>query len=228
MPPPGQVVDPAALRDCLRDALVEVTHRVGPYDANHDGRVVVVCFGDSNTLGGLVGPGAAYPLQLERLLASPLWTVENAGFGGRAAFVPEARESLTAVLRERRPDFVILALGSVDLDYPDYRRSAADTRDALAALVRLSRATAPQTTVIVATVPQIRRHGRPNPEVDRLNALLLAGGEPFEHVVDFHTIVDDGQYLDWIHLNADAMRARAEAVLRHLSGSGAVPPAARP
>ncbi len=95
---------------------------IGVRDLNGDGRVEIVCFGDSITAG--IGdndggePGdpenGGYPARLQNLLSV---NVINAGEPGERTF--QGRSRLPGVLAQNRADYVILLEGVNDLEFGD-------------------------------------------------------------------------------------------------------------
>jgi lysophospholipase L1-like esterase len=77
------------------------------HDQNGDGKIVVLCFGDSITAGTIYG---AYPAELRTMLKGP--TVVNEGVFGETS--TEGRRRLPAVLDKVGADYVVLLEGIND------------------------------------------------------------------------------------------------------------------
>lgn len=98
---------------------------IGVEDLNHDGRVAVLCFGDSITRGVGDGPSAeslppspaGYPARLQPLLAPettlPLAVIDDGRPGERT---PTGVMRLRRDLEINRPDYTILLEGTNDIE----------------------------------------------------------------------------------------------------------------
>jgi len=209
--------------DAPRDHVAPV--RVRPWDTgvlrdrDGDGRIRVVCLGDSNTE---TPPGVA-PSWCDRLAAQgseapidPRLRVVNRGWGGStaretASFFP-ARVPLRYALENDAPDVVLLAFGTNDVLAGEEPAAIAGALDALALRVREAGA-----EPFVALVPPVQPpdHGA-NEAVNRVNGLLRERW-PAERLLDFHGGFGPEHFEDALHLDAagQAQRAqRAAAALR--------------
>lgn len=186
-------------------------------DVNGDGRVIVVCFGDSTTLGSLHG---SYPRTLGELLGGSATVVREGLYGDR---VEPAKERLRGVLDREAADYVVLLLGVNDVSQPE---TAAACDPVATTVVAALRAMADEVrrrraVPIVATIfisPRNSLAGVDGPAAARcaarINTDLRALPEPG---VDFEAVMRD-RYdeltIDGLHLNTAGARALAEAAAR--------------
>lgn len=134
-----------------------------PKDIGDNKRGVVAVLGDSITNGGCVPAGAPYPARLAGLIKK---TVANEGICGHTA--ADGRARVGGVLREHKPETLIVFLGANDLIQG---RDPADAANDLRAIVQAGKAN--KSRVIIATVlPMVDDHAVWNPGVIALNPLI--------------------------------------------------------
>jgi lysophospholipase L1-like esterase len=122
-------------------------------DVNHDGRIVVLTFGDSITRGvgdgprpGDTPPGSAgYPLRLQTLLGV---TIINDGHSGERT--TEGLQRLQRDVKDTHPDYAILLEGTNDLLVGDDPHRAVDNMRSMIDTVRAAGA-----IPILGTVPPL-------------------------------------------------------------------------
>lgn len=153
----------------------------------------ILAFGDSLTYGTDVGPAAAYPAVLERLLGNRYFTqditVANEGLPGEEAI--DAFPRFEAALRQHDPQVVLIMEGTNDLDY--------EMGDAVAEAIRTMALHARNggRDPIIATIPP-QGSRRANAErVERYNQLIrqIAAANRVP-LVDVHQIIRDGRCSD--------------------------------
>lgn len=190
-------------------------------DRDADGRLVVVCLGDSNT-ARRTGAPASWCERLGGMLPGASWEIVNRGLGGATA-VPHAsllraEEPFTYALENDAPDAVILAYGTNDVladvaaeeIVAAYRQLAQRAREAGVA------------PFIALTPPLQPASGAENTRILVLNRALREAFEP-ARVIDFHAGFDPAHFSDRLHLNesGQARRARlaADALERALDAA---------
>jgi lysophospholipase L1-like esterase len=182
-------------------------------DANQDGRITLVCLGDSNTQAM---PGAAAPWcdRLPPLLGADVQVV-NRGEGGATAApsLVDAASVVEHVVENDAPDLAVLWYGTNDV------LAETPTAEIVAALARHDRALlAAGALSWVALAPPVRS-GDPQlaGRVDALNDALRQAF-PAERLLDFHAGISDADLRDRVHLRGEAQeriaRRAAAAILR--------------
>lgn len=174
-----------------------------------DGDAVVLAFGDSLTHGTGAPDGAGYPAALARVTGLK---VVNAGVPGELS--GEGRERLPSVLREHRPELVVLIHGGNDImrGVPAER-----TRAHVAAMVKTCREAGAQVVLMGVS-------GR---------NLTLDAAAFYAQVADELAVAADLETLptlmrkptlksDRVHLNADGYARLADAVGDLLERHGAL------
>jgi lysophospholipase L1-like esterase len=192
------------------------TPSAGVHDVNGDGRIVVVCLGDSNTDRRWPPPDTPKWCELaaERM---PEWTFINHAVSG-ATVTRHADPRLWGDTQLDRAvpadaaDAVVLAFGTNDV------RGGRMTADIVAAYeVAVTTIEATGARAFVALAPPIYP---PEPEhagaLEELNRALRATFAP-ARLVDFHTGMGVKDFEpDGLHPNPGGQRKRAEAALRVL------------
>lgn len=187
-------------------------------DRNGDGRLRVVCLGDSNTQRTPGGP-PTWCEHLGELLPEP-FEVVNRGIGGATAIsgsLIQAHAPLAYALENDEPDAVILAFGSNDL-------IAGAEVDAIVEAYRahVLRAYEEGVTAYVALTPPVTpRHKKGNRRVRELNEALVEAFPPALRI-DFSDAAPE-DLVDDVHLGPSGQRKRARAaaeVLRRDAGVG--------
>lgn len=210
--------------------------RSGLIDLDRDGRVRVVCMGDSNTASNArFDDAAGWCSILGQLFERPGWTTVGRGRNGGSAAcglkafgqpLPCLRHSLADVLASDAPDAIILAYGTNDALY------GAPLDKTIAAL-RAAVATADALGIPtwVALVPPLAGPAAAaNPRVDAINRRILRS---FERTIDFHSPMrfpqdfwEDGIHVDGVlHpgvTGATGQGKRAQAALAVLEATRGV------
>jgi alpha-tubulin suppressor-like RCC1 family protein len=176
-------------------------------DRNMDGRLVVVCLGDSNTARRVDGL-ASWCERLSEILAGGSWEIVNRGLGGATA-VPHASllradEPLAYALENDAPDAVILAYGTNDV------LADVGVGEIVAAYRRLAqRAQEAGVAPFVALTPPLQpASSAANARILALNRALREAFEP-ARVIDFHAGFDPAHFSDRLHLNESGQDRRA-------------------
>jgi len=188
-------------------------------DGNGDGRLVVACLGDSNTLPGgfLVRHGWCDRLSTRR----HRWQTVNQASGGAtvtdfacALGIPICgRAQLAAALDEDAADAVILAFGTNDVAF-----GVELPEIVLAYQARLAEAAARGARAFVALTPPDFRSRARRRQIAALNRLLRAS-IPSEDLVDFARGMTQSLYLrDQVHLNDRGQAKLARRARRALLG----------
>lgn len=179
-------------------------------DRNGDGRIQLLCIGDSNTDPGRAG----LPKWCELLAAKhPEWQVRDGGLSfaravGDCMFC--GHTMLDEGIRQYSPDVVLIALGTNDIVM--LRNPAEVAVDALLAL--RDQAVAANADVFVATIPptytgEDTEHF--NQQIDAANA-LLAQRLPANRLIDFHSNMPKEDFdARGLHLNREGQEKRAAA-----------------
>ena len=108
----------------------------------------VLALGDSLTQGvGASSPAHAWPAVFERLSG---WRVVNGGVSGDTSDMALAR--LPALLREHRPQLVIVSIGGNDFLH---QQSGAATRDNIRAIVQQSQSAGAQVLLVAEPQPSV-------------------------------------------------------------------------
>lgn len=183
-------------------------------DHDGDGRIAIVCVGDSNTYRDEGAP-ATWCDRLPELLGPEHWSSTGRGMPGATAtpgLTPiDAMQQLAYALENDAPDVVILAFGTNDVARGVEADAVVAAYEGLARRVHSRGALA-----FVALTPPTKpvSHER-NDRIRALNAKLReAFGD--ERVIDFHGALGPDDLADKAHLNAaghaKAARAAAEAL----------------
>jgi lysophospholipase L1-like esterase len=172
---------------------------------------IVLAFGDSLTYGTGATREHSYPAWLERLIKR---RIVNAGVPGELS--AQGRERLPRLLKEHKPDLLILCHGGNDL----LRRiDATLTRQNLVAMIK--QAGSHGIPVILIGVPQ--------PALMFLEAASLYDEIAAEYALPYEGSIlpdveaDNTLKSDRIHPNAKGYRRIAEAINRLMISSGALP-----
>jgi len=180
--------------------------------------VVLLAWGGRVPGGTGAGRGEDYP---SRLAALAGWQVQNAGVPGDAARAARAR--IAAALTEAGPALAIIELGGNDFLQ---RRSGADVKEDLRAIIRSTRAagaipvlvSVPQVSVLAAATGRLR---------DSPIYAELAAEEQVLLIEDaFADVLSDAALrADPIHPNAEGYRILARRIADELGRAGLwVPP----
>jgi lysophospholipase L1-like esterase len=191
-------------------------------DRDGDGRLRVVCVGDSNT-----APETGLTKWCERLadLLPPPFELVNRGLGGATATagIPmlDGSDPLRYALESDRPDAVILALGSNDVIV------GVETEAIVAALHLHARHIYESGAVaFVASAPPLYgAHARRDDAQRALNEALRHWVAP-DRLVDFDTGFGRDDFVDDIHVGPSGQQRRAEraaAVLLRAAGMEQTP-----
>jgi lysophospholipase L1-like esterase len=200
--------------------------QVGPWDGSgirdvdRDGRIVVVCLGDSNTERSDLRP-VSWCDELGAELPAPTWSTVNRGLGGATASETSMRPALWQLeyaLANDAPDVVIAAFGTNDL------MQDVDPGEIVASYHRLGRrAAADGVAFLVALTPAAMPVAhRLNEPARALNELLRQAFPP-EQVIDFWSGFGEGDYDDAIHLGPAGHARRARVARAALGGAADAP-----
>lgn len=176
----------------------------------------VLAFGDSVTHGTGAGPGEDWPTLLA---AATGWQMVNAGVPGDTAQAAQAR--LPALLAQHRPALVLIEIGGNDFLR---RRSAADVKTDVRALIQTAKASGAQ--VVLVAVPALSLMaavaGRPS---DAPLYAELAKEEQVALVPEvFSDVLGDAALrADPIHPNAAGYRQMAQGLHQRLKALGIAP-----
>jgi len=171
---------------------------------------IILAFGDSLTAGTGAEESGSYPRQLAALSGRQ---VINAGVPGEVSSHGLAR--LPALLGEHQPHLLILIHGGNDLLR---RMDLEQTRDNLAAMIRLARDRGTEVLLVAVPAPTLLRL--------RSEAIYAEVGEafgiPVENGALARILSRDAMKSDPIHPNADGYRYLAEHIHRLLIETGAL------
>ncbi len=201
--------------------------QVGPWDrgrirdVDRDGRIVVVCLGDSNTEQSERRP-ASWCDELGGLLGDPAWQTVNRGLGGATAApssLRPAQDQLDYALAHDAPDVVISAFGTNDL------AQQIDPAEIVAAYFRQWRqsAAAGAEFFVALTPPATPASDPANARVEELNELLRRSF-PAERLIDFASGLSPSDFVDAVHLAPSGQAQRARAAREALRAAGAPAP----
>lgn len=109
----------------------------GVVDTNCDGRLVIVCYGDSITAGRGDSAGLGYPGRLKLLL--PNATVINLGVPGEDSYA--GRRRAATALPRYNADYTIILQGINDFFYKNRKPVASETRNNLLEIKRIAEST---------------------------------------------------------------------------------------
>jgi lysophospholipase L1-like esterase len=200
----GQLGRGVGLRRDPRAAPVADWDRGQWRDANGDGRITLVCLGDSNTQA-MAGAEPPWCDRLAPLLGDEVRVV-NRGIGGATAgpSLVEAASVLAYVLENDAPDLAVLAYGTNDV------LAGHAIEDVVASLARLDRALlAAGARSWIALVPPMRSGDAHAAQGAALND-ALRGIFPEERRIDFASGLTDADLLDRVHLGGAAQQRLAE------------------
>ena len=171
---------------------------------------IILAFGDSLTAGTGAERRSSYPIQLEALSGR---RVINAGVPGEVSSQGLAR--LPSVLDEHQPHLLILTHGGNDMLR---RLDVMQTRDNLAAMIRLARDRGTEVLLVAVPAPTLLRL--------RSETIYAEVGEafgiPVENGALARVLSRDAMKSDPIHPNADGYRYLAEHIHRLLIETGAL------
>jgi lysophospholipase L1-like esterase len=209
----GQLGDGRAPRGRPEAAPVAGWDRGQLRDVDGDGRLVLVCLGDSNTERM---PGA-WPPWCDRLpsLLPAGFRVVNRGQGGATASAVgllDAAAPLAHALENDTPDVALLAYGTNDVI------AGATSAEIVAATARHARRLLEAgVQPLIALAPPLRSaDAAENAAVVELNAALRAGF-PERWIVDFWSGFGDAQLVDRVHLNDAGQERRARIAAQALA-----------
>lgn len=217
-------------------------------DRNQDGQIVIACLGDSNTASGWQAsyeggfpPELGWCEQLRALMKDEGTRVVNLGLGG-ASVSPRANQAVPEILAffsgidqfeyvvEAEPvDVVLLAFGTNDV-LPQVNGDPESILDHYNLLWRRGRSRG--LLVFVAMTPPVFPHRRTG-RLPRSRAMLAETNEwlartfPSLYRLAFDADVDEGDFMDHVHLNARGQTKRAREAHRALVAAGkqTLPPA---
>lgn len=193
-------------------------------DRDGDGRITVVCLGDSNTQLDFLFE-RTWCERLEVLLNDsanprsparpPEWETKNRGWSGATAIslpsMRRAEEQLAYTLEFDAPDAVILAYGTNDL-----LQNAAPEEVLLATMRHLLRARESGVDTFVALVPPaLGKSAEFDEGVESTNTLIRRAVRA-ERVIDFASGLTPNDYHDDVHFNDAGHIKRASAALAAL------------
>ena len=199
----------AAVLFCLLPALASACPEAnGLVDNNCDGRVIIVCFGDSITYGRRDTPvEIGYPGRLRNYF--PNAEVYNLGIPGENTFSGKTR-SVNTFSQIQNADYVILLEGVND--YYIQNRSADITRDNLLSILRRARNTG--AVSFLAKLTDVRRAFQRNWVMSVNNRLVNLAQ------IDFFSLGSNIISYDLLHPNAtgyDRMGAKVAQLLQQYS-----------
>jgi lysophospholipase L1-like esterase len=184
-------------------------------DVDRDGRITVVCLGDSNTQA-MAGASPPWCDRLAPLLPAG-FRVVNRGLGGAtattAASLLDASAPLAHALENDAPDVALLAYGTNDV------LAKVASREIVAAIARHARRLqAEGVAPFIALVPPLRSDDvASNRAVQELNAGLRQAF-PAERILDFFSGFGDEALVDRVHQGAAGQARRARIAADLLSG----------
>ena len=186
-------------------------------DRNGDGRMTLVCLGDSNT-ASVHGAPMPWCERLHGLLPAD-WSAVNRGLGGASAVsrlsLLHAEAQLDYALENDSPDVVLLAYGTNDL------LAGVEVGEIVRAYeLHEQRALEDGVEVFVALTPPLRApQSRLAGRVEALNEALRAAFRP-DRIVDFFSGIEPGDFLDDLHLGDSGQAKRARAAAEALARAG--------
>lgn len=194
-------------------------------DANNDGKITVVCMGDSNTdMAWWVGPSWCEQLRDLIGVGAPV-RMENYGHGGGTAtdlglvyYVPSyAGVYLQQAFENVFPDAVVFAYGTNDIGF-----GATIPQIISAYSAHVASTTAYGARAYVALTPFRRENATStfNMQYDALNSQILSElGTTTSGIIDFNSmIINPTDYQDFVHMNIGGHAKRARAVYQQLIG----------
>ncbi len=201
-------------------------------DRNGDGRITVVCLGDSNTqrdfllertwcerLNTLLdeSPKSRSPAQspADRAAQPAAWETLNRGWSGATAIslpsMRRAEEQLAYTLEFDAPDVVILAYGT-----NDFLQGATPEDVLLASMRHLLRARESGVDTFIALVPPALNQSAEFDEEVKLTNDLIRRAMRADRVIDFASGLTPDDYMDDVHFNHAGHIKRASAALAAL------------
>ena len=216
----------ATNKDTLEYQVVDPTFAISPIvsDQNHDGRITVVCHGDSNTQAGGVSIGDGWCERLGGMINSVNLPTINRGIGGTTisdtgkyflGVESYAGHRIADSLLNDHPDAMVLAFGAVDLMF------GAITTDIVSEYARQKvNAETHGVKTFIALTPYFAtsysNYETLNVKVGELDALIRATF-PSGDILDFNSNVLPADYFsDGLHLNDSGQFKRASVVYKHL------------
>src|SRR3989344_448252 len=216
----------ATNKDTLEYQVVDPTFAISPIvsDQNHDGRITVVCHGDSNTQAGGVSIGDGWCERLWGMINSVNLPTINRGIGGTTisdtgkyflGVESYAGHRIADSLLNDHPDAMVLAFGAVDLMF------GAITTDIVSEYARQKvNAETHGVKTFIALTPYFAtsysNYETLNVKVGELDALIRATF-PSGDILDFNSNVLPADYFsDGLHLNDSGQFKRASVVYKHL------------
>jgi len=206
-------------------------------DHDGDGRVTVVCLGDSNTRGGILYPeGDGWCERLGVSLPQATWRTVNRGRNGATACDPGrppdgsgeplvAADLLARSLAADHPDVVIVAFVTNDVILGCTEDATLTALHALARTIEQSGA-----VPLIALAPPILPEGTSatvtgwNAKLDEINGRVRAEF-PARQLVDFASGLQPADFMvDGIHVRGDVQARRAEAARTTLATVAAATP----
>jgi alpha-tubulin suppressor-like RCC1 family protein/lysophospholipase L1-like esterase len=198
-------------------------------DRNGDGRVTVVCLGDSNTQSGylfehtwcerldmLLNRSRSPSQAAVDLAADPaVWETLNRGWSGATAIslpsMRRAEEQLAYALEFDAPDVVILAYGTNDL-----LQHATPEEVLLANLRHMLRARESGVDTFIALVPPALSRSTEFDEAVKSTNSLIRQAVDARRIIDFASGLTRDDYMDDVHFNQAGHIKRASAALAAL------------
>lgn len=219
----GQLGSGDAPRDHARAAAVGAWDDGSIRDRDGDGRIRVVCLGDSNTQHRKTGP-RSWCDRLGDALPGDRWHFVNRGLSGATvaarASARHAGEQLAYAIENDAPDAVIFAFGTNDL-LADVSSAEIVAAYRSHALLTYEAGALP----FVALAPPVQPASHPlNARVGELNGALRVAFEP-EQLIDFWSGFGALDFTDALHLGDSGHERRAQAAAAVLL-QAAAPPAA--
>lgn len=193
-------------------------------DQNHDGRITVVCHGDSNTQAGVAPVGDGWCERFGGMMNSANFPTVNRGLGGTTitdkgmyflGFEMYASNRISASLLDDHPDAIVLAFGTNDI-----RVASSSAADIVSEYARQKAKAETQgvktfialTPYFATTFPDEKMW---NTKINKLNALIRATFAPSD-ILDFNSNMLPGDYQDAAHIGTSGQLKRASGAYKRL------------
>jgi len=216
----------ATNKDTLEYQIVDPMFAISPIvsDQNHDGRITVVCHGDSNTQAGVAPVGDGWCERFGGMMNSANFPSINHGLGGTTitdngmyflGFEMYAGNRIAASLFDDHPDAMMLAFGTNDI-----RVASSSAADIVSEYARQKvNAESQGVKTFIALTPYFTSSFPDekiwNAKVNKLNALIRATFSPGD-ILDFNSNMLSGDYQDVVHLGTLGQLKRASVAYKHL------------